>query len=149
MASLRTQVHFILLVCPLQPGLTFQWLLLLVSRWQQQLQQAHPTMNGFQTSKMDLFILCLLLRQINLYQKPCGTFPITSHWLLLHHIPGSYITLQYSWIFIGRTDAEAEAPIPWPPDTKNWLIRKDSRKGKIEGRRRSGWQRMRQLNDIS
>ena len=27
-----------------------------------------------------------------------------------------------SWIFIGRTDAEAEAPILWSPDTKNWLI---------------------------
>ena len=30
-----------------------------------------------------------------------------------------------SWIFIGRTDAEAEAPIHWPPDVKSWLIRKD------------------------
>ena len=30
-----------------------------------------------------------------------------------------------SWIFIGRTDAEAEAPIHWPPDAKNWLIWKD------------------------
>ena len=30
-----------------------------------------------------------------------------------------------SWIFIGRTDAEAEAPIFWPPDVKSWLIRKD------------------------
>ena len=30
-----------------------------------------------------------------------------------------------SWIFIGRTDAEAEAPILWPPDEKNWLIWKD------------------------
>ena len=30
------------------------------------------------------------------------------------------------WIFIGRTDAEAEAPIPWPPDAKSWLIGKDS-----------------------
>ena len=30
-----------------------------------------------------------------------------------------------SWIFIGRTDAEAEAPIPWPPDVKIWLIGKD------------------------
>ena len=29
------------------------------------------------------------------------------------------------WIFIGRTDAEAEAPILCPPDAKNWLIRKD------------------------
>ena len=30
-----------------------------------------------------------------------------------------------SWIFIGRTDAEAETPILWPPDVKNWLIGKD------------------------
>ena len=30
-----------------------------------------------------------------------------------------------SWIFIGRTDAEAEIPILWPPDMKNWLIGKD------------------------
>ena len=30
-----------------------------------------------------------------------------------------------SWIFIGRTDTEAEAPILWPPDAKNWLIWKD------------------------
>ena len=30
-----------------------------------------------------------------------------------------------SWIFIGRTDAEAETPILWPPDSKNWLIWKD------------------------
>ena len=35
-----------------------------------------------------------------------------------------------SWIFIGRTDAEAEAPIPWPPDAKSWLIGKDSDAGK-------------------
>ena len=32
---------------------------------------------------------------------------------------------NWSWIFIGRTDAEAEAPILWPPNGKNWLIRKD------------------------
>ena len=86
---------------------------------------------------------------MNLYQRPCGTFPITSHWLLLHHIPSNYITLQYSWILIGSTDAEAEAPIRWPPDAKNWLIRKDPRKRKIEGRSRSGWQRTRWLNDIN
>ena len=35
-----------------------------------------------------------------------------------------------SWIFIGKTDAEAEAPILWPPDTKNWLIGKDPDAGK-------------------
>ena len=34
------------------------------------------------------------------------------------------------WIFIGRTDAEAETPILWPPDLKNWLIGKDPDAGK-------------------
>ena len=29
------------------------------------------------------------------------------------------------WIFIGRTEVEAETPILWPPDAKNWLLRKD------------------------
>ena len=35
-----------------------------------------------------------------------------------------------SWIFTERTDAEAEAPILWPPDAKNWLIGKDPDAGK-------------------
>ena len=35
-----------------------------------------------------------------------------------------------SWIFTGRTDAEVETPILWPPDTKNWVIGKDSDAGK-------------------
>ena len=35
-----------------------------------------------------------------------------------------------SWMFIGRTDAEAEVPILWPPDAKNWLIAKDPDAGK-------------------
>ena len=35
-----------------------------------------------------------------------------------------------SWIFIGRTDAEAKAPILWPPNVKTWLIRKDPYTGK-------------------
>ena len=35
-----------------------------------------------------------------------------------------------SWIFTGRTDAEAKTPILWPPDAKNWLIRKDPDAGK-------------------
>ena len=36
---------------------------------------------------------------------------------------------QY-WTFIGRTDAEAEAPVLWPPDAKNWLLGKDPDSGK-------------------
>ena len=35
-----------------------------------------------------------------------------------------------SWILIGRTGAEVETPILWPPDAKNWLIWKDSDAGK-------------------
>ena len=35
-----------------------------------------------------------------------------------------------SWVFIGRTDIEAETPILWPPDVKGWLIRKDPDAGK-------------------
>ena len=52
------------------------------------------------------------------------------------------------WIFIGRTDAETEAPILWSPDVKNWLIGKDPDAGKIEDRRR-GRQRMRWLDAIT
>ena len=37
---------------------------------------------------------------------------------------------NHPWIFIGRTDAKAEAPILWPPDVKNWLIGKDPDAGK-------------------
>ena len=40
------------------------------------------------------------------------------------------------WIFIGRTDTEAEAPILWPPDVKSRLTGKDTDGGKAEGRRR-------------
>ena len=34
------------------------------------------------------------------------------------------------WVFIGRTDAEVEAPVLWPPDVKGWIIRKDPDAGK-------------------
>ena len=46
-------------------------------------------------------------------------------------------------------DAEAEAPILWPPDVKSQLTGKDSDAGKIEGRRRRGRQRMRWLDGIT
>ena len=51
-----------------------------------------------------------------------------------------------SWIFIGRTDAEG--PILWPPDAKNWLISQTLMLGKIEGGRRRGLQ-MRWLDGIT
>ena len=54
-----------------------------------------------------------------------------------------------SWVFIGRTDAEAETPVLWPPHVKSWLTGKDSDAGKDWGRRRRGWQRMRWLDGIT
>ena len=53
-----------------------------------------------------------------------------------------------SWVFIGMTDAEAEVPILWPPDIKNWLIGKDpdtgkdwrqEKKGTIEDEMMASW----------
>ena len=38
-----------------------------------------------------------------------------------------------SWVFIGRSDVEAETPILWPPDTKSWLVGKDPHAGKNWG----------------
>ena len=53
-----------------------------------------------------------------------------------------------SWIYIGRTDAEAETPKLWPPDMKNGLIRKDSDAGKDWRWEEKGRQRMRWLDGI-
>ena len=54
-----------------------------------------------------------------------------------------------SWIFIGRTDAEAETPVLWPPDGKSWLIRKDPDTGKDWRQEEEGTTRMRWLDGIT
>ena len=61
-----------------------------------------------------------------------------------------------SWIFIGRTEAKADAPILWPPDAKNWTEKKKCKElektlmlGKIAGRRTRGQQRMTWLDGIT
>ena len=69
--------------------------------------------------------------------------PLNSNEIQLVHPKGNE-----SWIFIGRTDVEAETPILWPPDAKNWPIWKDPDAGKIEGERR-GWRTMRWLDGIT
>ena len=53
-----------------------------------------------------------------------------------------------SWIFIGRTEVEAETPMLWPPDAKNWLIGKYPDAGKIESGRRRRWERMDGITDL-
>ena len=54
-----------------------------------------------------------------------------------------------SCIFIGRTDAEAETTILWPPDGRTNSFEKTLMLGKIEGRRKRGRQRMRWLDGIT
>ena len=54
-----------------------------------------------------------------------------------------------SWVFIEKTDVEAETPILWPPRAKSWLTGKTLMLGGIGGRRRRGRQRMRWLDGIT
>ena len=54
-----------------------------------------------------------------------------------------------SWVFIGRTDAEAETPILWPPHARVDSLEKTLMLGGIGGRRRRGPQRMRWLDGIA
>ena len=61
----------------------------------------------------------------------------------------SILKENQSWVFFGRTDAKAEAPVLWPPHAKSWLIGKDFDAGRDWGRRRRGEQRMRWLDGIT
>ena len=63
--------------------------------------------------------------------------PLDCKDIQLVHLKGNQ-----SWMFIGRTDAEAKTPILWPPDAKNWLIWKDPNAGKDwrqKQKRMTGW----------
>ena len=54
-----------------------------------------------------------------------------------------------SWVFIGRTDVEAETPILWPPDAKSWLIGKDPDAGKDWRQEEKGMTDMKWLDGIT
>ena len=56
----------------------------------------------------------------------------TVNWKMLKLLTGR------CWIFIGKTDAETEAPVLWPPDEKNWHIGKDPDAGKDWGKEEKG-----------
>ena len=60
----------------------------------------------------------------------CGVGEDSWESLGLQGDPISHPKGDQSWIFTGRTDAEAEAPIIWPPEAKSWLIGKDPDAGK-------------------
>ena len=54
-----------------------------------------------------------------------------------------------SWVFIGRTDVEAETPVLWPPDAKSWLIGKDRDAGKDWGQEEKGTREGEMLDGIT
>ena len=78
----------------------------------------------------------------------CGVGEASWEFLDCKEIQPANPRRNQSRILIGRTDAEAEIPILWPPDVNNWL-EKTLMLGKIEGRRRRGQQRMRWLDGIT
>ena len=57
--------------------------------------------------------------------------------------------VNQSWIFIGRFNAETETPILWPPDVKNWLIKKDPDAGKDQRHEEKGFLKVRWLDGIT
>ena len=71
------------------------------------------------------------------------------HFLQLVSLTPVSSTGNHSWIFIGRTDAEAEAPVLWLLDAKSWFIRKDPDAEKDWRQEEKGWQRMRWLDGIT
>ena len=75
-----------------------------------------------------------------------------------HTTPKTYITVSnppvhpkggQSWVFIGKTDVEAETPVLWPPDAKSWLIWKDPDAGKDWGQEEKGMTEDRWLDGIT
>ena len=55
------------------------------------------------------------------------------HYALCKEVQPVHPKGDQSWVFIGRTDAKAETPVLWPPDTKSWLIGKDPDAGRDWG----------------
>ena len=70
----------------------------------------------------------------------------TYYWPGLSHVYHSFLEKQVHWVlfllstrvFIGRTDAEAETPVLWPPYAKSWLIGKDFDAGRDWGQEEKG-----------
>ena len=99
-----------------------------------------------------IFVIFLMMDWMTMVLEQTLESPLDSKKIQPVHPKGNQ-----SWILVGRTDAEAETPILWPPDANNWLIGKDTdareisvkRLGKTGVRRRKGWQRMRWLDGIT
>ena len=79
----------------------------------------------------------------------CGTGEYSWESFGLQGIKPTYPKGNQPWIFIGRTDAETEAPIVWPPDGKSWLTGKDPDARRDGRQKEKELQRMRWLDSIT
>ena len=75
-------------------------------------------------------------RRIDAFELRCWRRFLTVPWTARRS--NQSIIKEIQWMFIGKTDAEAEAPILWPPDVKNWLLRKDPDAGKDSRKEEKG-----------
>ena len=93
--------------------------------------------------------LCVCLRQwIISLETASSTLSILESPLDCKEIQPVHPKGDQSWVFIGRTNVEAETPILWPPDAKSWLIGKDPDAGKDWRWVEKVWQGMRWLDVI-
>ena len=77
-------------------------------------------------------------RRIDAFELWCWRRLLRVPWTARRSNQSVLKEIDQSWVFIGRTDAEAETPILWPLDVKNWLIGKDPDAGKDWGREEKG-----------
>ena len=87
--------------------------------------------------------------QVHVHELWCFQTVVREKTLESKEIKPVNLNVNQPWRLIGMTDAEAEAPILWPPDANSQLIGKTLMLGKIKGRRRKGQQSMRRLNGIT
>ena len=89
-------------------------------------------------------------RRIDAFELWCGRRLLRVPWTISPLAPQPVNPKgNQSWIFTGRSNAEAETPVLWPPDAKNWLIGKTLMLGKIECNRKREQQRLRWLDSIA
>ena len=95
-----------------------------------------------------LYIKKAECQRIDAFERCCWRRLLSVPWTA-RRSNQSILKENQPWIFIEKTDSEAETLILWPPDAKNWLLEKDPDAGKDESRRKRGQQKMGWLDDIT
>ena len=103
-------------------------------------QLSHPYMTAWQTITLPIWTIVgkVMPLHFNMLSRFVIAFLPKRSSLDSKKIQPVHPKGNQSWIFIGRTDAEAETPILWPPEVKSWLIWKDPDAGKDWRQRRRG-----------